>query len=344
MVFVGSTRLMMSLALLVGSLDVMAQNAVQSASSNVVALPPIFAKVGDVEISREEYDTAFYSATRSQFYHGKPPDGVVATLQREVGEKLVTQALLLQEAKRRGLRPDEAELKKTLNSYEQRYAKSEQWKKNREQVLPGLTARLEQDNLLMQIEQAVRAVPAPDQAQVMAYYNANPEKFTEPEQLRVAVIMLKVEPSSPKAAWDKSAEEAQELIKKLREGADFEALARARSGDPSAAKGGDMGYLHNGMLPDGAQDVVNPMKVGELSSPVRLLEGVAIFRLTDRKVSKLNSFDKVRGRAQELLTRDLGEQAWKNLLSSLKKEIPIQINQAVYLPLSTPTSGQSSPQ
>jgi parvulin-like peptidyl-prolyl isomerase len=344
MVINKSSKLAMMLSLvLFGSVNAVAQTSTSANPGSTTSKAAVFAKVGDVEITQEEYNAAFYTASRSQFYHGKPPEAVIAGLQREVEDKLVTRVLLLQEAKRRGLRPDEAELKKSLDSYEQRYARSEQWKKNREQVLPGLTARLEQDNLLAQLEQKVRGTPAPNEDQVRTYYLAHPEKFTEPEQIRVSVIMLKVDPSSPKTEWEKADEKAKKILKKLQDGADFAALARVESGDPSAQQGGDMGYLHNGMLPEGAQQVLNKLKVGELSPPVPLLEGIAVFRLTDRKISTLNSFEKVRVRAQELLQRDMGKEAWNGLIDSLKKETPIHIDQSNYLPLPTPTPNQIKP-
>ena len=37
--------------------------------------------------------------------------------------------------------------------------------------------------------------------QIQAYYDANPDKFTEPRRQRVSVILLKVDPSSGSEAW-----------------------------------------------------------------------------------------------------------------------------------------------
>lgn len=303
----------------------------------------VFARVGDTVITQDEFNAAFNSASRGKFYHGKPPENEIAALQREVGDQLVTRVLLLREARRQGVKPDAAEVHKTLQGYEQRYANSEQWKKNRQQLLPGLTARLEDASIVEQIEKRIRNVAKPGVKEVKAYYAANQDKFTEPEQLHVAVILLKVDPSSPKTAWAKADEEALALVKKLNAGANFAELARMHSGDASAQQGGDMGYLHKGMLPDGTQQVLNAMKPGEISNPVQLLEGMAVFRLLDRKVAKLNTFDKVQERAQELLYRDMGDQAWKKFTAELKKKTPVQIDQSRYLPLAEQTSMQIAP-
>jgi parvulin-like peptidyl-prolyl isomerase len=293
----------------------------------------VFAKVGDTVITRKEYDEAFATASRGKFYHGKPPEGEIAVLQREVGDKLVARVLLLREAKRRGLRPDAAEIQKTVQTYEQRYANSEQWKKNRAQVLPGLTARLEEDNILSQLEAATRANVKADVKDAKAYFAKHPEKFTEPGKLRVSAILLKVDPSSPKETWVKADEEAKGLVKQLRGGADFAELARKHSADPSAKQGGDMGYLHEGMLPDGTQEVLSKMKPGETTETLRLLEGIAVFRMVDRKPAQAHPFDEVKVRAQELTQRDQSEAAWTTFVADLKKKTPAQIDQSGFLPL-----------
>ena len=293
----------------------------------------VFAKVGDTVITRKEYDEAFASASRGKFYHGKPPENEIAVLQREVGDKLVARVLLLREAKRRGLRPDAAEIQKTVQTYEQRYANSEQWKKNRAQVLPGLTARLEEDNILSQLEAATRANVKADEKDAKAYFAKNPEKFTEPEKLRVSAILLKVDPSSPKETWVKADEEAKGFVKQLHGGADFAELARKHSADPSAKQGGDMGYLHEGMLPDGTQEVLSKLKAGETTETLRLLEGIAVFRMVDRKPAQAHPFDNVKVRAQELAQRDQSEAAWNTFVADLKKKSPAQIDQSGFLPL-----------
>lgn len=313
-----------------------------SAAATASQQHAVFAKVGDAVITQEDYDVAFAAASRGKFFHGKPPESEIAQLQRDVGDQLIARVLLVREAKQRGLRPDESEIQKTVQGYDQRYANSEQWKKNRAQLLPGVISRLEQESLLAQLEKIVRNVPKPELKEVKAYYAANPAKFTEPEQLRVSVILLKVDPSSPSTTWVKADEEAKGILKKLKGGADFATIARTQSADGSAQQGGDMGYLHSGMLPDGTQSVLNAMKVGEVSNPVQLLEGMALFKLTDRKVAKLNSFEAVQQRAQDLLHRDKSDQAWNKLIADLRKKTPPQIDQSRFLPLADQSSGRAA--
>ena len=83
----------------------------------------------------------------------------------------------------------------------------------------------------------MRTSVKPNEKEVKAYYAANQAQFTEPEQLRVSVILLKVDPSSPAATWKQVDEQAQALAKRARAGEDFAALARQHSADPSAPQG-----------------------------------------------------------------------------------------------------------
>jgi parvulin-like peptidyl-prolyl isomerase len=292
-----------------------------------------FAKIGDTVISHQEFEAAFAQAARSKFYHGKPPENAVATLQREVGQGMVDEILLVKEANRRKLQPDQASVKQKLDAYEQRYASSEQWKNTRAQVLPALKAKLERDSVLEQLSKQVKSVGQPTPRQLEQYWEAHKDKFTSPEQVRVSMIMLKVDPSSPQAQWQAARTEGLAIVQRLKAGADFKQLAHLHSGDSSAERGGDMGYVHRGMLPDLAQEAIDKLKPGELSDALVLLEGVAVIRLEDRTPAKLNPLDAVRDRARDLWMRDKGEEAWTAMTAKLRRETPVKFDESRLLPL-----------
>jgi parvulin-like peptidyl-prolyl isomerase len=300
-----------------------------------------FAKVGDTVITHQEYDAAFAQAARGKFYHGKPPEAEVAKLQREVGQQLVDEILLTREAKRRKIQPDAAAVQKTIASYDERYKDSAQWKATRAQTLPALKAKLERDSVQEQLVKQVKTVAEATPAQLEQYYQSHKDKFTSPEQVHLQMILLKVDPSSPQAKWDGAMEEGKAIAARLKKGADFAELAKLHSGDPSADKGGDMGYVHAGMLPDPAQKAVDKLKPGETSEPVALLEGVAILKLQGRKPPVLNPLDTVRERCKDLYARDKGEQQWNALLAKLRKDTPVKFDESRFLPLAK--AGESTP-
>ena len=330
--------IVLSIGALLGA-DVLAADAKSTGNSAAGSTPPVFAKVGKTVITQREFDGEFAEASRNRFYHGKPPEAEVAALQREIGDKLINRVLLLNEAKRLKLKPDSELVKQKLEKYEQKNADNPQWQKIRDRALPVLTTRFQEESLRNKLEQRVRNVPAPNEKQLRAYYTAHPDKFTEPEQMRVSVILLKIDPSAPD--YDTARKKGEDLLKQLRAGADFAELATLYSGDAETVEqGGDMGYLHAGMLPEMAQQVVNKLKPGEISEVTGLMEGMAIFKLTARNEAKLSSFETVKQRARELYLVDEGERAWKSLIAKLRKNTTIKVDESRFLSLPN-TAAQS---
>lgn len=310
-----------------------------SGSPQPHAQPPYMAVVNGTVISSGEFETNLKEAARQKFYHGTPPEQEVLDLTRDVAYRMIDRILLVAEAKRQGVKVNTAEVDAKIANYEKRYASNPRWQAERESVLPPLRARLEEDSLVATLETRVRNIPPPSREKVLAYYNKHPEKFTEPEKLRLSLILLPVDPSSPTSAWQTAEAEAGALRLRLTEGgADFAQLAKERSEHESAPAGGDLGYLHRGMLPDGIQEKVDGMKVGDLSPPTRVLQGVALFKFTDLQAAKHHDFETVKARAQDLLVRDLQTEAWDNMRKQLRTKAKLEINEQRYPALKTAPS------
>ncbi|MFZ5510769.1 MAG: peptidylprolyl isomerase [Pseudomonadota bacterium] len=286
---------------------------------------PVFARVNGEILTLKDYESLFMVTVRNRYYHGKVPENELEAVRREVADSLINRVLLLKESRQRGITPDQAKVRKEIEGYESRYKASPMWQQNRERLLPGLTAQLEQQSVLERLEAAVRGAVQATPEQVREYFAKNPDKFTEPEKLRLSMILLKVDPSSPKAAWEAARQEAQGIYKKLTAGGDFAELARLHSGDASAANGGALGYLHRGMVPEALQGKIDDMKPGVVVEPVTLLEGVAIMRLDERIPARPRRFEDVAERARDLAQRDLGDAAWNALIARLRAAAMIRI-------------------
>jgi parvulin-like peptidyl-prolyl isomerase len=318
-----SKRILRTCSLLVYGLFAAAM--VQAQAATPPAGERLYATVNGTPITQQEFHTAFANHVRQTLYHGQVSEERVQAARKEVTDRMIERLLLLEEADRRQVSADLARIDETIAGYEQRYANSPQWKERRETLLPGLRKQLAEQGRLEKLEQAVRALPEPSASEVRAYYDAKPELFTEPEKLRVRTILLKVDPSSPAAAWDAARDEAARIVRQIREGTDMGELARLHSNDRSAAEGGDMGYLHVGMIPESLHAKIVSFTVGTISDPIDVLEGIGIFRLEDRQPAKLRGFDEVAKRARDLLIREQQEQAWKDLIARLRNSARIEL-------------------
>ncbi len=293
---------------------------------------PLYATVNGKPVTQADFHSAYATFLRQKYYHGQVPQEQLAQARKEVSDKLIDRILFLEEVERRGIIADTAEVEKQIQVYDQRYAANPNWQKNREAMLPGLRQQLEQQSRLSRLEHAVRDVPAPGADEVKAFYAAKPELFTEPEKIRLHSIVLAVEPSSGQPVWDAAMREAEAIVKRIRGGADFAEQARLSSKDESAEKGGDMGYLHRGMLPESLQAKVDQFKVGEVADPIQMLQGVGVFRLDDRIPPKLQDFSRVAERAADLLHRERTEKAWQDLVAKLRGTASIVIHEAPVTP------------
>ncbi len=276
----------------------------------------IFAVINGRAVPTSDYESAFATLIRQRFYHGQIPEGELAGVREEIKHKLVQRIVLIEEAERRKIVADQTVIDETLAGYEKRYTNSPQWQQNRELLLPELRRQLAEQSLIAQLDKQVRDLPAPTDEEVRAHYESNPELFTEPEKLRMSVILLAVDPSSPATAWQATREEAKAIYGRLMNGADFDEAARLHS-SVYAEKSGDMGYLHRGMLPEVIQKKVDQFEVGKVNEPIDTLEGVAIFRVSERQAAKKREFSDVATRARELLVRDRQDAAWKGLIERL---------------------------
>ena len=290
------------------------------------AQPPdtVLVRVGQEVITQGAFEQNLRSAMRQKFYHFRPPEGQMAEFRREVAQEMVERMLLLQEAARRDITADPDRVETRLDGYTRRYAEQPGGMEENAEVVAALRHKLEADDRLSQLQQSIKSTPVPSDAEVRSYYDANQEQFTEPRRQRISLILLKVDPSSSSKVWQSAMEEGAGLVEKLRSGADFGELARLHSGDLSAQKGGDMGYLHDGMLTEQAEAEIAKLAVGEISEPIRMLEGIAIFRVDERTEARLLPFDAVRERAGELAHRARSEAAWTEFKQELRETTPVE--------------------
>ncbi len=173
-------------------------------------------------------------------------------------------------------------------------------------------------------------------AEVQAYYAANPAEFRVPERVRAEYLVLsaealgKREPISEndlKAAYEarasqyrveeqrrashilvKTEDEAAKLAAEARKSpARFAELAKKHSQDPgSAANGGDLGFFGRGMMLPAFEDAAFRLQEGETSAPVKSDFGWHVIRLTGLQPAKVRPLADVRVELAAELARQQG--------------------------------------
>ena len=131
------------------------------------------------------------------------------------------------------------------------------------------------------------------------------------------------------ATWDAAREKAAGILMSIREGRDFADAAREFSSDPSASNGGDMGYLHAGVLEGELLQVVGELGDGEIADrPITVLEGVVLVRVEGRRAPQVHTLDEVRERATGLWRRDAEQQAYDAAVARLREASDIVVDES----------------
>jgi peptidyl-prolyl cis-trans isomerase D len=127
--------------------------------------------------------------------------------------------------------------------------------------------------------------------EVEKYYRDNEPQYTTAEQVRASHILLKTEGKDEAAVKAK----AEALLKQVKGGADFAALAKKESeDDQSKAQGGDLDYFGRGRMVKEFEDVAFSLPTGQVSEVVKSSFGFHIIKVTDKKPEAKRSLDEVR--------------------------------------------------
>jgi peptidyl-prolyl cis-trans isomerase SurA len=126
-----------------------------------------------------------------------------------------------------------------------------------------------------------------------------------------------------------SESEAQRRLAELRErivagGADFAQLARLNSADVSAAQGGDLGWIYPGDTVPEFERVMDSMKPGEVSPPIKTPFGWHLLQVLERRTGGMPA-ERERLVARQALRDRKSDEAYQEWLRQLRDRTYVEI-------------------
>ena len=153
------------------------------------------------------------------------------------------------------------------------------------------------------IESAL-VIPVPDEETSRRFFNANPSRFQNGERVRARHILFAVTPGMDVVRLRNRAEAAL-LDARCRDDKAvdrFAALAKELSNCPSAADGGDLGWLTNGeCAAEFAREVFGRTEVGVLPRLVHSRFGLHVVEVIAREPGETPAFEAVCGAVSQVL-------------------------------------------
>ncbi|OUJ76264.1 peptidylprolyl isomerase [Hymenobacter crusticola] len=121
---------------------------------------------------------------------------------------------------------------------------------------------------------------------VYSIFKVTGEKAGPQASARASHILIKPEGTTPEAKAAAKAK-AQDILNKIKGGADFAAMARQYGTDGTTATGGDLGWFTQGrMVPEFEKAVFGAAKTGLLPAPVETSFGYHIIKITAPKTNQ----------------------------------------------------------
>lgn len=175
-------------------------------------------------------------------------------------------------------------------------------------------------------------VQPPTEEELQEFYKERASQFQVPEERRTRHILIAVEKGADEETINKAREKANEIYKKLKEGADFAKLAEEYSDDPGSSKlGGDIGFFGKGNLDPEYEKTMFALKVGEISEPVLSSFGFHIIKLEEIHAGKTKSFDEVKDELIAEYQKDVADRKFFDVadkLTQLAYEVPTTLTDA----------------
>jgi peptidyl-prolyl cis-trans isomerase SurA len=302
--------------------------SVSMAMSAQEVVEAIVAIVNDDYISLSDYKKkhdVYYQILSSQL-QGEDFSRNYEELKNSLMDMLITEILLLQEARRSGIDvqeqvlaqverfkeqnglPSDAALKQALNQQNMTY---EEWLLDIERNL------LQQAVLFNQVGRSIVI----DDSELVGYYNQNRELFREPVEYTLRGIYV----LSDTRSEEELKARMLEIDSKLAAGEDMAVLAEEYGEGPEKNNQGNLGTLKKGEMAPILEQAVEGLDTGQLSSWVAMPNGWYLLRLEEKKESYIKSFEDVRGEIEERLYAEKNDIAVEKYLVELKKRSFIKI-------------------
>ena len=291
-------------------------------------IPEVVARVNGENVTKLDFDRAIAAIEARN--GGPVPAEQRDQIFRSVLDQVIAYRLLVQESRARKLSADEAEIEARIKQIQGQFPSEEAFKQmltSRQTTLEQMRGDLRQDLVVQKmIENEVAAKAAVTPAQVTDFYAKNPDQFKQPERVRASHILIMVDKNADAAAKTAARTKATDILKDLKAGKDFAALAKQHSQDPgSAQNGGDLGFFQQGQMVGPFNDVAFKLAPGTISDLVETEFGFHIIKVAEKQAPRAIPLEEVRPRLEQYLERTNREQQTDAFVNQLKTKGKIEI-------------------
>ncbi len=262
----------------------------------------------------------------SQRYRGEELEEKFEKARANLLDQLISEILLLQEAKKKDLNVEE-EVKLFIENFKKENNIDSDDELRKEMAREGINFDawrkeiekqfLQQKIIMLEVDYKISLTDT----ELVNYYKQHKEEFTQPAEVRLKGIYLSKDNKNNQELKKIS----QEILKKLNQGVDFSILASQYSEGPEREKNGELGFFKKGELNKLFEDVVFKLNPGEVTPWLKTEQGWYLFKVVEKKEAKISPFEEVKEKIREKIFMQKKQEKIKEFLTKLRENSYIKI-------------------
>jgi len=252
-----------------------------------VLLDKVIAIVNDDIVMQSELQQRVRSVTNRLEAQGTPlpPRSV---MERRVLEQLILESIQLQRADQAGIRISDNQLNQTISniarSNRMTLEEFEQQLEQEGETFASAREQIRREMIVTRLQQREvdRRVRVTDQ-EIENFLDSKEGRTRSGAEYYIGHILIAIPDTANKEEEAKATTRAQSILEELRNGADFQQMAVAKSDGRQALKGGIIGWRKENELPSIAADVIPRLDIREPSDLIRTSSGYHILTVLEKR-------------------------------------------------------------
>lgn len=286
------------------------------------------ARVNGTVITRGEVDRTIKAILTQNKQSQQLPPEAMKQAEEATLENLISAELLYQAGTKLEVKDLDKQLEAKLSQSKARFPSVAEYEKALQAVglsekeLTEFTRKDIVISNLVQKEIAPKITISDEDAK--KFYDENMDRFKQPESVKASHILIGVDPKATPEEKQKAKEKAEAILKKVKAGEDFAALAKKESTCPSSAQGGDLGFFTKGQMVAPFEKAAFALKPGEISDVVETQFGYHVIKVTEKKSGEAVKFDEAKERIKEYLKGQKIQKAIGDYITTLRSTAKVE--------------------
>ena len=310
-----------------------------------IEIPKLVARVNGVDIESKYIEFRLSQIEKLALKTAKRPLTVEEknSIVKGLIEKEVVRELVNQQGEKENLKIEPELIEKELKTLRALYTSEEEFNNamksrniNLEEIKKAIQIDINKNHLLN--AEIKGKINPPSDEEVKKFYEDNKSRFQRPEAYHTRHILAAYFP--PEAMRNQTIKELKKnkeyfariaeekidkVIEELKQGADFEKLAKNLSDDESSREnGGDLDFNYKGSFETSFNEAIEKLNPGETSGKIKTRFGFHVIQLVEKRPSEMAPFTEMKPEIQKYLYIKEAKKKVSSFIEKLKQTADIQ--------------------